>query len=198
VRVGILVPVLLIQALGLFAQTTSTAPHGPPSQPLTIGSTAPPTGSFGSGPITVIDYNFPATSNGQVTTAVFRWSATPCPAAVKIRTFHNLSTNRYILDGGEQRGPFDVSQTYQRVSLTPPVTIQIGDVIGIVALTSCGGPLSLQSPGGTSFVVQGDAGGLECSFSDCPIAFGVSPQVSASGEGSVRPGPRVVPFRGPS
>ncbi len=87
--------------------------------------------------------------DGAVTTAVFGWSNSPCPAAVKIKFFRPVPYPRGALFLTE-RGPFDVTQPLmssgagppvtQTVIFNPPVQLRAGDIIAITNLTSCGGP----------------------------------------------------------
>src|SRR5476651_2509793 len=54
-----------------------TCSAGAVAQSVSIGSLGTPSGSYGPGPITVIDFAFPASSDGNVTSATFQWSAAP-------------------------------------------------------------------------------------------------------------------------
>jgi hypothetical protein len=94
-----------------------------------------------------------ATASGTVTTATFGWSATGCPAAVRIEFFRPFPQDSGPLGFHflASRGPFDVTNPVrqgaayeppvtQTVALVPPVAVQQGDVIAITNLTSCGGP----------------------------------------------------------
>ncbi len=170
------------------------------AQSLTIGSLSGPSGFFfGPSPMSVIDRAFPATRDGSLTSATFQWSAFPCRAAVKIKTFYEVGfiyTYNVILDG--ERGPFDVVQSPQTVALAPPLPVRKGEYIAVTSLTDCGVPVRI--PGG-SFVLRGDAGSSDtgnpftcsvrtslCSFDDG------SPAIQAVGGLRAR-GPLVVPFR---
>ncbi|MEO8190755.1 MAG: hypothetical protein ABI682_10485 [Acidobacteriota bacterium] len=103
-------------------------------------------------PQTTLQLASAASVAGDITTATFGWSASPCPAAVKIKFFRPFN----FIDSGPgyifltERGPFDVAQPMQSSSLYPPVTqtvnltpavaLRKGDVIAITNLTTCGGP----------------------------------------------------------
>ena len=92
---------------------------------------------------TFIQTGYGATRDGVVNVAVFDWSQAPCPGAAKIKFFRFSNT----VPGGEfiylgQRGPFDVTSTYQIVRLDPEVPLHSGDLIAITNLTSCGGPVT--------------------------------------------------------
>ena len=131
---------------------------------------------------TIVDTFAAANFDGQLTTAVFGWSASPCPAAAKLKIFRPSSSLvffHYPLPTSfafvAERGPFDVTaplmnsqspyQPYatQTVALNPPLDVLAGDLIGITNLTACGGPtyqrrvpFELGPPPGGSFTVSGD------------------------------------------
>ncbi len=180
----------LLVAAGLAYYASAVA------QSISIGSLGTSSGFFGPGPITVITLSFPATGDGVLTSAAFWWSAAPCPAAAKIKIltkYEFLYDYQIYLD--EERGPFDILQTTQTVDLTPPVAVRKGDLIGVTALSGCGGPLF--NPTGVSFVLNGDAGGFACDIrfaNTCPSVTAGYPAVRAVG-GRPERAPRVVPFR---
>ena len=106
-----------------------------------------------SGVTTVFQLSGAANTDGAVTTAVFGWSASPCPAAVKIKFFRPVTVVGLNPHGAlflAERGPFDVTQPLnssgvgppvtQTVVLSPPAQLRAGDMIAITNLTSCGGP----------------------------------------------------------
>jgi hypothetical protein len=106
-----------------------------------------------SGVETVFQLSGTANADGAVTTAVFGWSNSPCPAAVKIKFFRPVSVVGVNPHGAlflAERGPFDVTQPLnssgfgppvtQNVVLNPPVQLRAGDIIAITNTTSCGGP----------------------------------------------------------
>ena len=119
-----------------------------------------------------------ARSDGRITTASFGWSATPCPAAVKIKFFRPSVLlpfdARPPFAFVTERGPFDVTapladiccrslpQIIQTVTLSPPVEVHAGDLVAVTNLTTCGGPvyalwnLLAPPPLGSSFTVPGD------------------------------------------
>ncbi len=127
---------------------------------------------------TRLELTFPANLDGRLFSASFGWSASPCPAAVKIKFFRSsVSPFRSLpllpsFDFVTERGPFDVtapvtntgiaSLAVQTVALSPPVAVKAGDVIAITNLTGCGGPTYLDRSGamplppGGSFAVPGD------------------------------------------
>ena len=84
---------------------------------------------------TDIDLVHPADATGLVDTARFSWSNTSCPAAVKIKFFRRQgSTVSFVAE----RGPFDSTATVNTVSLTPPVEVEQGDLVGIARVADCG------------------------------------------------------------
>jgi len=116
-------------------------------QTLTVGpnpSTANSSGG-GSGVSTYVDLTVPANANGTATSATFRWAATPCLGDVEIKFFHRSGNTLTMY---AQRGPFGVSPTLNTtVALTPPVSVQAGDLIGIAQLTGCGNATALAGTG---------------------------------------------------
>jgi hypothetical protein len=129
---------------------------------------------------TIVQEQAPANIDGKVTSAVFGWTATPCPAAVKVKFFRPRTRDLsgvQTFDFIEERGPFDVDAPAQRstlfqppvtqlVGLVPPVRLSAGDVIAITNLTSCGGPTYTSLDGRplepTSFSVPGDLVSTVC------------------------------------
>jgi hypothetical protein len=183
---------------------------GVAAQSLTIGSLGVPSGLFyGRTPLTVVDYAFPASRDGFLTSATFQWSATPCKAAVMIKLFYVygfIYNYELYLDGA--RGPFDVVQSTQTVALVPPLAVREGEFIAVTSLTDCGTPV--RGTPGASFVLPGDAGQypFACLAREGCTAGGDSPAIEAVGEPMTptltptntptptpRRRPRVVPFR---
>ena len=137
-----------------------------------VGAVNPP------GVVTILELTYPANLDGRITTVTFGWSASPCPAAAKIKFFRPSFTP--FLGGPvlpafsfvTERGPFDVTApagpgqgtllARQTVALNPPVQVEAGDVIAITNLTSCGGPIRTDRmganppPPGGSLTLQGD------------------------------------------
>jgi hypothetical protein len=161
----------------VFAATLASSALAP-AQTLSIGIGLVYAGNDSrQGIRTILDTEATANLDGQLTTAVFEWSASPCPAAVKIKIFRP-SASLFFLDFTlpdsfsfvAERGPFDVTApvlggtyAFQVVTLSPPVDVQAGDVIAITRLTTCGGPVFQEPPRpffccppGGSFSVPGD------------------------------------------
>jgi hypothetical protein len=134
--------------------------------------------------ISYVDLSHPATADGEVNSATFIWSAAPCAAAAKIKFFRKISTDFDVttLRLLAERGPFDVGFVTQAVSLSPPVTLQKGDLIGITNTNSCGTATFRGSGGVGAFtaLILGDAEG-DVIFSIKPErSFGVAPELRAT------------------
>jgi hypothetical protein len=134
---------------------------------------------------TYVDLSYPATADGEVRSATFIWSSAPCAAAVKIKFFRKIAFDSLLttLTLVADRGPFDVSFVTQTVSLTPPVSVQKGDLIGITNLTDCGTPTFRQigGVGAATASIIGDARG-DVSFLNSPEKlFLVAPELRATG-----------------
>lgn len=129
---------------------------------------------------TYVDLSHPATSDGEVKSATFIWSAAPCAAAAKIKFFRKISSDFDVttLRLLAERGPFDVGFVTQAASLSPPVALQRGDLIGITNLTTCGTP-TFRSLRGATAQFYGDAQG-DVGFSNLPPPFPVTPELRAT------------------
>jgi hypothetical protein len=135
--------------LTLFVVCTLALTSAAFAQTLTIGPN-PATTNGGAGTIaleTVIDLTTPANANGTATSARFGWAASVCPNAVKIKFFHRSGNTLTFYD---ERGPFTVTTSPMTVTLTPPVNVQVGDLIGIAELTPCGNAEGLFGTGASA------------------------------------------------
>ena len=123
------------------------------AQNVTVGSLpASPNFTVEAGLATIVDLAFPADSAGQLDSATFVWSGFPCPTAVKLKFFRPSGETLIFLG---ERGPFDVNATTQTVPISPVMPVLAGDLIGVGALTNCGG-LSGRAPGAPAgYVVFG-------------------------------------------
>ena len=131
--------------LGLLATTVLTA------QTVTVGNLpANPNFGFNQTPVTLIDLSNPANASGNLTQASFTWSATPCPAAAKLKFFRPTPGGGFSFLA--ERGPYDVTSLTSFVILSPPVAVQTGDLIGITRLTTCGSAVG-QTPGATQGLI---------------------------------------------
>src|ERR1051325_4097526 len=142
-----LILVLLLTAVPVFSQT------------FTIGadfSGVPDTDASSPGPAsTEIDLSSPATATGPVTSVHLYWSQAGCTNALKIK-FFRPSTNLTMVG---ERGPFTVPTRDFTVTLSPPVSVQKGDVIGVTRLTTCGGPMAFYEQGSSYAVFSTDFSG---------------------------------------
>jgi hypothetical protein len=136
------------------------------AQTVSMGSIpgSPNTG-FSAPSSTEVDLAFPATAAGNMTLATFVWQSAPCPGAAKIKFFRPSGANLIFL---AERGPFDVNSLTQTVTLSPGVSVQAGDLIGITRVSgACGTPVAAM-PGGTGLIAfSGDVS------SDIPRASGL-------------------------
>ena len=95
-------------------------------------------------PFTTVDFSHPATTAGALTTATVRWAQAPaagCTNAMKlklIRPVPNPFGSFFVI---AERGPFDMVNGFNTVSLTPPVDVIAGDYLAVVQLRGdpCGG-----------------------------------------------------------
>jgi uncharacterized repeat protein (TIGR01451 family) len=120
--------------------TTTVIPSGPLAAQTTLGNSVQNPNASDAflfpTPYTDVDLVSPALFAGSLTTATFGWSIPGCVSALKIKFFRPSGQNLVFLT---ERGPFDSSPT--TVTLSPPVPIQAGDLIGISHLTNCGNPV---------------------------------------------------------
>jgi hypothetical protein len=113
------------------------------AQPLTVGTQIVEQGHTATittgGPVTYVNLGSRATATGTVDTATVAWSGS-CSNAFKIvflRQTFALSQFTVVAT----RGPFDAVVGRNEVSLSPPVDVREGDVIGVVQLqplAACG------------------------------------------------------------
>jgi hypothetical protein len=107
---------------------------------LTIGNDVAPSvpdSGFAS-PRTSIDLAHPASATGTVSSVKYYWSAAGCANAFKIKFFRRSGSTYTMM---AERGPF-TSSTSGTITLSPPVNVRQGDLIGITRLTNCGTPMA--------------------------------------------------------
>ena len=145
-----------------------------------------PNFGFNASPVqlTAVDLSYPSIGAGTMTSATFVWSSVPCAGTVKIKFFRRAGD---VLVFVAERGPFDASSNTQTVALSPPVSVQTGDLIGITRVVSCGGPAGL-SPGSANGLVafSGDVS-TNVSISSGTLAPNSTLAVLAFGTGAVPP-----------
>lgn len=88
-----------------------------------------------------------------LTTATFDYSNSPCPGAASIQFgrpgMRLLEPPQFFAS----RGPFDVTERRQTVSLSPPVPVLAGDQIAITRLTGCGTSLGASTQPGLLLIL---------------------------------------------
>jgi hypothetical protein len=161
------------------------------AQPVTVGNLpANPNFGFTQSPVTLIDLSNAANASGNLTNAAFTWSATPCPAAAKIKFFRPTPAGGFSFLA--ERGPYDVTSLTSFVILSPPVAVQAGDLIGITRLTPCGSPVG-QTPGATQGLI-GFASDVTFSVTASQGSLFPNATLSAQATGTVtQPPPSVEP-----
>lgn len=94
---------------------------------------------FSTSPATIADLAHGATADGSLTSATVGWNGGSCTNAFKIKFFRGGSQALAYLG---ERGPFSATSGFVTVSLSPPMVVKAGDLIGVTQLTpGCGGPL---------------------------------------------------------
>jgi hypothetical protein len=106
--------------------------------------------------LSYVDLSGPAPANATIRDVTFRASVglIPCNDAVKIKFFRRELAAITVV---AERGPFTVTGPVTKVSLTPPVEVQAGDLIGITFLQDCGGGGVLIGPIGHATTAEGSA-----------------------------------------
>lgn len=133
----------------LFAASLAAQPLTVGTQIVDLGGTATITNG---GPVTYVNLGAGATANGTVNKATVAWSAS-CSSAFKIvflrETFHSVSSFTLVAS----RGPFNAVNGRNEVTLTPPINLNQGDLIGVVQLlpvATCGSVLTQSFPNGST------------------------------------------------
>jgi len=85
-------------------------------------------------PYTIIDLNSGATENGTIAAVAVRTFGAPCADAFRVRFYRPGGGSVSIV---AERGPFAVNGGITKVTMTPPVNLRAGDLIGIVAQKPC-------------------------------------------------------------
>lgn len=114
------------------------------AQPLTVGTQIVDQGGTATitngGPVTYVNLSNGATAAGTVNKATIGWSTT-CSNAFKIVFLRNNFGSLAGFTVVATRGPFNATDGRNEVTLTPPVTVALGDLIGVVQLqplATCG------------------------------------------------------------
>ncbi len=159
------------------------------AQSLTIG-TLPNSNDYSYGfltpPGTVADLGHPANGDATMNTVTIRWGANNgCDNSFKIKFFRPDYTSFGSYTLVAERGPFNSSEGLITMTLSPPVSVKKGDLIGVTELqpvTSCGG-VSLTTGDSTAMALSknGDisggtlAGGFTLTSSNLNIRAGTGP-----------------------
>jgi hypothetical protein len=110
-------------------------------QVLTIGpnfSGSPNSSDSNVAPVrTDIDLVSPASATGTVSSVHVYWSQAGCTNALKIKFFRR-SGNTLTMTA--ERGPFSTSSADMTLAMSPVVSVQQGDLIGVARVASCGNP----------------------------------------------------------
>lgn len=124
IRTAFLAVFLVVFASPLYAVT------------LTIGNEGVTNASDGNiGAVrTDIDLVHPATHSGTVNSAKVYWS-TSCTNAFKIKFFRRVGDTLTLT---AERGPFTPTTTLYTAALSPAVSVQQGDLIGVTRIANCG------------------------------------------------------------
>jgi len=114
------------------------------AQPLTVGTPIVDQGGTATitngAPVTYVNLSAGATAAGTVNKATVGWSAS-CSNAFKIVFLRNTFNSLAAFTVVATRGPFNAVNGRNEVTLTPPVTVSQGDLIGVVQLlplATCG------------------------------------------------------------
>jgi hypothetical protein len=138
-----------MRAASIFFSLVFAASAG--AQVLTVGNDVTPTGSdVALATIrTAIDLVSPATATGTISAIKYAWSPRVCPAAFKIKFFHRSGN---LLKMTEERGPFDSTESGS-LTLSSPVAVSQGDLIGITRVSDCGNTGALYAGPSEGFLV---------------------------------------------
>ena len=95
-------------------------------------------------PFTTVDFSHPATAAGTLTTATVRWAQAPaagCTNAMKLKLIRPVANPFGSFFVVAERGPFNMVNGFNTVSLTPPVDVIAGDYLAVVQMRGdpCGG-----------------------------------------------------------
>lgn len=121
----------------LFAASLAAQPLSVGTQIVDSGGTATITSGA---PVTYVNLSAHATAAGTVNKATVAWSAA-CSNAFKIVFLRNNFGSLASFTVVATRGPFNATSGRNEVTLTPPVTLALGDLIGVVQLqpyATCG------------------------------------------------------------
>jgi hypothetical protein len=136
-----------------------------------------------SAPYTIVDLGAPATASGTISVVVLRTFSNDCPNAIKVKFFRKSGSNLTLT---AERGPFTVSRLLTKVTLSPPVSVQAGDLIGLSTVDPCAklyGQQNVNTGGALEF--NGDVGSTTVSAGQPLSSFNLG-AFGAAADGEVR------------
>jgi len=109
-------------------------------------------------PFTTVDFSHPARTDGLLTTATIRWTQAPaagCTAAMKLKLVRPTVSpfgNIFVV---AERGPFDMVNGFNTVTLSPSVPMLAGDYLAVAQTRGdpCGG-MAVASSQADSIIFQ--------------------------------------------
>lgn len=109
-------------------------------------------------PFTTLDFSHPARTDGVLTTATVRWTQAPaagCTAAMKLKLIRPTASPFGNLFVVAERGPFDMVNGFNTVTLAPTVEMLAGDYLAVVQTRGdpCGG-MAVASAQADSMIFQ--------------------------------------------
>ena len=127
-----------------------------------VGSLSPRAGvafvAAAGAPFTSVDFSHPARTDGLLTTATVRWTQAPaagCTAAMKLKLIRPTPSPFGNLFVVAERGPFDMVNGFNTVTLSPAVPMLAGDYLAVVQTRGdpCGG-MAVASSQAESMIFQ--------------------------------------------
>jgi hypothetical protein len=143
---------------------------------------------------TIVNSAYPATEAGTVSRATVMWLSGPnspdggCEDAFELKFFRPSTSGPFSLTVIAERGPFDAVDAANVLTLTPPVAIQPGDMIGVTehgGFLSCGGTFSAGADQTFSYFIADSDPALRAPITDMQIDRGLIPGIRASSEADV-------------
>ena len=169
------------------------------AQAVTVGGI--PSGGLGSRALqptsiimTIVNSAYPATEAGTVNRATVMWLSGPnapngaCEDAFEIKFLRPSKSGPFTLTVVAERGPFDAVDARNVVTLSPPVAIEPGDLIGVTQLQhfpGCGGVLSGIADRAVSYFIAETDPVLGEPLDGMQIDHGLIPAIRASSEAEV-------------
>jgi hypothetical protein len=144
---------------------------------------------------TIVNSAYPATEAGTVSRATVMWVSGPnagpngtCENAFELKFLRPSTSGPFSLTVIAERGPFNAEDGSNVLTLTPPVAIQPGDMIGVTELRgflSCGGTFSASADQTLSYFIAESDPALGAPITNMQIDHGLIPGIRASSEADV-------------